>query len=66
MRLESGLLAARRGGKTVAKKTGGNKKRARGKSTLKDLDVATGKAKGVKGGVKAGSGPLARAPYTPR
>lgn len=50
----------------MAKKTGGNKKRARGKSTLKDLDVATGKAKGVKGGVKAGSGPLARTPYTPR
>ena len=49
----------------MAKKTGGNKKRARGKSSLKDLELPTRKAKSVKGGVKAGSTQLKRSAYTP-
>ena len=42
----------------MAKKTAGNKKRARGKSTLKDLEPTARKAKGVRGGRALGA-------YTP-
>lgn len=34
----------------TARNKAGNKKRARGKPTVKDLDLPTRKAKGVKGG----------------
>lgn len=51
----------------MANKTNGKKagKRARGKSTMKDLELPTRKAKGVKGGAKAGSINVIKGAYTP-
>ena len=54
----------------MAKKTAGNKKRARAKSTVKDLELPARKAKGVKGGatlttVSTPSGGATLSAYTP-
>jgi hypothetical protein len=53
----------------MTKKTAGNKKRARGKSSMKDLELPARKAKGVKGGTtlttSTTSGTTALGAYTP-